>query len=202
MIPDERIAAEELSMDQDRTERFDAAAGIAFVVLIVAASLLPGTPPAATDPVADIRRFFVDERDNLQAATFFTGLAAIALLWFLGTLRGHLRAAEGGTGRLTEVAFGSGIALLALALVGSALGLAPTLHAAQLDDAAVRGLYDAQIYVYALIAFPAAGLTAASAAVILRTGALPRAVGALGVFTAIVSILSALSIYGESDAFF
>jgi hypothetical protein len=188
-------------MDRDRTERTDAAAGIAFVVLAVAATVIPGSPPTATDSTRDVRDFLVDERDSLQAATYITGLALIAFLWFLGTLRGHLRAWEGGAGRFTAVAFGSGIALLSVVLAASGLALAPTLHAGELDDSTVRALFDAQVYMFAMAAFPAAGVTAGSAAVILRTGALPRAVGALGVLTSVVSVISGLSLYGESDSF-
>ena len=189
-------------MDQARTERLDAAAGIAFVALILIAAFVPGDPPVATDSVTDIRDFFKDERESLQAATFFTGLAALAFLWFLGTLRGRLRAAEGPPGRLTAVAFGSGLVLVALALVGQALFLAPTLHLSELDDGTVRALFDSSTYVFALISFPTAGLLAATAAVSLRTGALPRAVGALSAVIAACQVIAALSVYGEDDSFF
>lgn len=188
-------------MGQTRSERSDAAAGIAFVVLILIAAFVAGTPPKVTDPTPEVRKFLVDERDSLQAAAFFTGLAAIALLWFLGTLRAELRALEGGAGRLTEIAFGSGIALLALALAGAGLAVAPTLHAQQLNPSTLRALYDSQTYVYAMTAFPAAGLTAGSAAILLRTGALSRAAGVLGVVTAAVSVISGVALYGESDSF-
>lgn len=189
-------------MNQTRTERLDAAAGIAFVVLFLIAALVPGQPPVATDPIGDIRDFFSDERESLQAATFFTGLAIIAFLWFLGTLRGRLRVAEGGTGRLTAVAFGSGLVVAATALVGQALYLAPTLHLAELDDGTVRVLFDSSVYVFAMVGFPAAGLTAATAAVSLRTGALPRAIGALSAVIAVCQVVGALALYGEDDSFF
>jgi hypothetical protein len=190
------------AVDQARSDRTDAAAGIAFVVLILISAFVAGTPPKVTDPTPDIRRFLVDERDSLQAAAFFTGLAMIALLWFLGTLRAELRALEGGEGRLAEIAFGSGIALIALTLAGTALAVAPTLHAQQLNPSTLRALFDTQGYVYTLIAFPVAGLAASSSAVLLRTGGLARAAGMLGVVTAAVSVISGLALYGESDSFF
>jgi hypothetical protein len=189
-------------MNQARSERLDAAAGIAFVVLLLIAAFLPGQPPVATDSIPDIRAFFKDERESLQAATFFTGLAVIAFLWFLGTLRGRLREAEGGSGRLTAVAFGSGLVVAATALAGQALFLTPTLHLTELDDSTVRVLFDASTYVFAMIGFPAAGLTAGTAAVSLRTGALPRAIGAFSAVVAACQVIGAFALYGEDDSFF
>jgi hypothetical protein len=189
-------------MDQARTERLDAVAGIVFVALILIAAFVPGDPPVATDSIGDIRAFFKDERESLQAATFFTGLAALAFLWFLGTLRARLRAAEGPPGRLSAVAFGSGLVLIAIALVGQALFLAPTLHLAELDDGTVRVIFDSSTYVFALVSFPVAGLLAATAAASLRTGALPRAIGVLSAVIATCQVIGALGLYGEDDSFF
>jgi hypothetical protein len=189
-------------MDQARSERLDAAAGIAFVALILIAVFVPGQPPVATDSIGDIRSFLKDERESLQAATFFTGLAVLAFLWFLGTLRGRLRLAEGGTGRLTAVAFGSGLVLAATALVGQALLLAATLHLSELDDSTVRALFDASTYVVAMIGFPAAGLAGGVAAVALRHEALPRAIGALSAVVAACQVIGELALYGEDDSFF
>ena len=189
-------------MDQARSERLDAAAGIAFVALILIAAFVPGQPPVATDSIGDIRDFFKDERESLQAATFFTGLAVLTFLWFLGTLRGRLRQAEGPPGRLTAVAFGSGLVLAAIVLAGQGLFLAPTLHLSELDDGTVRALFDGSTYVFALAGFPAAGLTAGVAAVALRHEALPRAIGAFSAVVAACQVIGALAIYGEDDSFF
>jgi hypothetical protein len=189
-------------MDQARSERLDAAAGIAFVALILIAAFVPGQPPVATDSIGDIRDFFKDERESLQAATFFMGLAILTFLWWLGTLRGRLRVAEGGTGRLTAVAFGSGLVLGAIVLVGQALFLAPTLHLSELDDGTVRALFDGSTYVFALAGFPAAGLVAGVAAVTLRHEALPRPIGVFSAVVAACEVIGALAIYGEDDSFF
>jgi hypothetical protein len=188
-------------MDQARSERLDAAAGIAFVALILIAAFVPGQPPVATDSIGDIRSFLKDERESLQAATFFTGLAVLAFLWFLGTLRGRLRTAEGGTGRLTAVTFGSGLVLAATALVGQALFLAPTLHLSELDDGSVRVLFDSATYVVAMIGFPAAGLAGGVAAVTLRHDALPRPIGVFSAVVAACQVIGALALYGENDSF-
>ncbi len=189
-------------MDQARSDRTDAAAGIAFVVLTLISAFIAGNPPKVTDPTPKVRNFLIDKHDSIQAGAFFAGLAVIAFLWFIGTLRAELREIEGGNGRLTEISFGSGIVLLAVLLVGNGLLIAPTLHTAQLNPSTVRVMYDAQFYVFAMLAFPAAGITAGSAAVLLRTTALGRAAGVLGVVTAAVSVISGLSLYGESDSFF
>ena len=188
-------------MDQARSERLDAAAGIAFVVLAVLSGYVAGTPPVATDSVGKITTFLTDKREELQASSFFLGLAMLAFLWFLGSLRGRLRDAEGGTGRLTAVAFGSGLVLVSLAFVAQGLLMAGTLHVAALDDSTIRALFDGSTYVFEMTAFAGAGLTAAVAAVTLRYGALPTAIGVLSAIAAAVQVISALSLYGEDDSF-
>ena len=63
--------------DDARWERYAAAAGIAFVVLILLSGFLPGVPPASDDPVSDIHVFYADHRTALLLATYLGGLATI-----------------------------------------------------------------------------------------------------------------------------
>jgi len=188
-------------MPAARTPRPDAAAGIAFVALVLVATAIPGEPPLLTDPVGDVREFFVDKRDDIQASTFLTGLGAIAFLWFLGTLRERLRRAEPESGGLAAVAFGSGIVLLTLALIGQGLLVTGTLHTRDLDDSTLRALYDAQGYVFLMTGFAAAGLVGATSASALRSGALPRWTGFGGAAIAALAVIGSLSVYGEDNSF-
>src|SRR5918912_403271 len=119
-----------------RGRRFDAATGIGFAVLTIVGFVLPGTPPKADDPTAKITTFFGDHRKEIIVGNFLLGLGAVLFLWFLGSLRSYLRAAEGGEGRLSAAAFGGGVAGTALLLAGAALfnGIAFKLADGQLPD--------------------------------------------------------------------
>jgi len=188
-------------MDEARSDRFDAAAGIAAVVLVIAGALIPGEPPLLTDEIGEVREFLTDKRDDIQAGAFIGGLSAVPFLWFLGALRAHLRRFEVGPGGLSAVAFGAGLVLLALVLVGNGLLVAATLHTDELGDAGVRALYDAQGYVFTMTAFPVAALIAATSASGLRNLSLPRSLGFGGAAIAAAEIIAALTLYGEDDSF-
>lgn len=97
-------------MADPRWERLGAATGIVFVVLSVLALFIGGQPGAAPDVV----QYFIDNRGRLLVQSFLAGLASIFFLWFLGSVWSYLRAAEGGTGRLSAVAFAGGILTMGL----------------------------------------------------------------------------------------
>ena len=63
-------------MDRSVTwERIGAAAGIAFVALLLASFfVIPDAPPALDDPVGKIRAFYVDNSSAFQASAYLTGL--------------------------------------------------------------------------------------------------------------------------------
>jgi hypothetical protein len=87
-----------------RGRRWDAATGIGFVVLALVGFVLPGEPPKSEDSSKEIVDFFVDKRDQLLAGSVLLFLALVLFLWFLGSVRSYLRAAEGGEGRLSAAA--------------------------------------------------------------------------------------------------
>ena len=78
-------------------------------MLTVVGVVLPGTPLKADDSTAKMVGFFADHRDDILAASFVLGLAAVFFFWFLGSFRSYLRAAEGGEGRLSVAAFGGDV---------------------------------------------------------------------------------------------
>jgi hypothetical protein len=57
-------------------------------------------------------------------------LGAILLIWFFGSLRSTLRGAEGGSGRVSAIAFGGGL----LASAGLLMSAAPILQGAISED--------------------------------------------------------------------
>ncbi|HEV3475559.1 MAG TPA: hypothetical protein VG602_09355, partial [Actinomycetota bacterium] len=110
--------------DERLWERVAAATGIVFVVLgIIAIAIVPQAPQpdASADEVA---AYFVDRGDGVIAQTYLFAVAGLFFLWFLGSLRAHLRRAEGGTGRLSAIFFAGGIATFAAFGTGSGISAA------------------------------------------------------------------------------
>ncbi len=94
-------------------ERLAPLSGVAFVALAVAAALLVNNydylPTAG-----ELQEFFTDNATTLQIAGYLGTLSAFFLAWFAGSVRSSLRPAEGGTGRLSAIAFGGGVAAAAI----------------------------------------------------------------------------------------
>jgi hypothetical protein len=129
-------------VQEDPHARYGAATGIVAVILIIVGFGLGFADIPDLDAAADEWLAWVGE--NQSQIQFGVTLAAIGLfflIWFLGSLRSVLRVAEGGTGRLTSIAYGGGIVGAAVL----AVTLTATEAAAFRTDAApdtVRGLID------------------------------------------------------------
>jgi hypothetical protein len=109
-------------------------------------------------------------------------LAGSALyLWYLGSLRSFLTRAEGGTGRLSMVAFGAGTVWVGINMVAQSfqIGLAANPRAGV--PAALIGTMNA---VFTIAALPLAVIMAAVAVVSLRYRAFPARLGWLAAATA------------------
>jgi hypothetical protein len=167
---------EEQMPSNEGWERIGAATGIAFVIFLIASFVvIPEAPPSLSDPVGDIKSFYVDHSGNIQASAFLTGIAAFFFLWFLGSLTTALRRAEGEGGRLSTIVFGAGVITLAFPLVAAAINTTlATRIAAESDQAVIRALYEVQAFAGAFVAFPLAALVGGTSLVSLRTGLFPR----------------------------
>lgn len=184
--------------------RFDAATGIGFAVLAVVALVLPGKPPKADDSITKLGNYFADHHSDILTANLLLGVAAVLFLWFLGSLRSYLRAAEGGEGRLSAAAFGGGVAGIALLLAGAGLlsGIAFKLADGQLPNPIVtRAFFDASSALFAMVAFGFAVFFAAASCSAARSGALPPWAYWSGSVIALIQLVSALALVAKSGFF-
>ncbi|HEX8075308.1 MAG TPA: hypothetical protein VF545_10045 [Thermoleophilaceae bacterium] len=192
-----------MSVADAKGRRFDAATGIGFAILAVVGFLLPGAPPKADDSPADLAAFFSDHDGALLAGSFVLGLSAILFLWFAGSFRSYLRAAEGGEGRLSSAAFGGGVAGIALVLAGAGIfnGLAFDVAGSGADADLVRAFFDAGGAVIALGGFGFAAFFAAASCSGARSGALPPWAYWSGSVTAVLQVLGGIALFAKSGAF-
>jgi hypothetical protein len=188
-------------------ERWAPISGIVFVVLMVVGSFLVGDvpdPDAAEREIADYLADSDNHTRNLIGAYLWV-VGALAFLWFLTGLRGDLRRAEGGTGALSNLAFGAGVAFVAVWMV-SAVVLASVPYAVELRDAPVsdpdlvRVLPQLGRLLLLLGAgFAGALLLLAVSGVSLRTGVFPRWLAWLAIAAAIVLFFDV--VYGNIFSF-
>ena len=175
-------------MAEPNWERYGAGAGLGAAVLLVIQEFFAPLYPSFEDSPFVVAQYYGNNASAIRVQILFTGLAGVLFLWFLGSLRAHLRRSEGDTGRISAVAFGSGIAavgpiavgVLATAtaahVAGRVVGFSAHYNLAQGELpalAAVAPLHDMRLLSYALTWFAVAPLLAATAVVSARHGTFP-----------------------------
>lgn len=189
-------------MTQERWERIGAGSGIVAVGLMLASAFVVPQPPRIDAPIEEVGRYLAVNRTGLLTQAFLLGLAFVAMLWFLGSLRATLRRAEGEPGRLSAVAFGAGLLVAGAGLVGGLMNTELAYRANQVGDPALaRGLYDLGYLAFTFVWFPIAALVAATSVIALRTRVLPRSWGLAGGLYAAAGIFGGAGFYYESGAF-
>jgi len=173
-------------------ERYGAGTGLGAAVLLAVQQFFAPLYPTFEDSPLAVAQYYRENASAIRVQILFTGLAGVLFLWFLGSLRAHLRRSEGDTGRISAVAFGSGIAAVGPIAVG-VLATATAAHIAARAGgwfaytlttalaqgelptlAAVGPLHDMRLLSYALTWFAVAPLLAATAVVSARHGTFPR----------------------------
>lgn len=129
-------------MANDRYERYGAASGVLAVILIIVGFGIGASGfPDIDAPAGDWLTFVTDNQSQIQFGATIAALGIFFLIWFLGSLRSALRVAEGGTGRLSSIAYGGGlVGAAALTFTLAAFEAAAFRTDASADT--VRGLFD------------------------------------------------------------
>jgi hypothetical protein len=182
-------------MSRFNWERLAPLTGVVFFVLIVLTFALSGDTPSTDDPTSKVVTFWSDHDSRMIAASVIGTFAAIFFIWFGGSLRSALREAEGGTGRLSTLAF-AGVLVIA---IGGAIG-------GTIQFAAADSVGDVPATVTQTLStlneefflpFPVGGvvLMAATGLCVLRYGALPRWLGWASIVIAILSVAGPLGFF-------
>ena len=82
-------------MAHNTTARLGGVGGILFVVLFFRSYLTPPDAPVPTSGPQDVVGYFTDRQDGILLYNGLLLIFAAFFLWFLGTLYGALRSAEG-----------------------------------------------------------------------------------------------------------
>jgi hypothetical protein len=175
--------------------------GIAVLVMGLAGLIVlegpADRPEVNVAPSAFVTYF--GKHDSVVLRSFLLVLSGLFFLWFLGSLRAVLRRAEGDAARLSAIAYGGGIATAVLTLALPSISVLGALDADQLSPQVAKTLFlvgDAFLYPAAMTA---AVLIAATALVILRTGALPRWLAWLSLLFALWLLIPPLGSAGTPE---
>jgi hypothetical protein len=179
-------------MDETKFARWGLLAGVGAAVLLVVSGFIAGSPPMVSDSDKKIVDFLVDKQDSLKIGSYLGGLAGVLFLWFLGSLYGKIRAAEGGNGRLSRVAMMGGVATIGVAFAGNAIAANAALRPNPFEFRLAS-----QFYGYT--GFAIAVFVAAISVLIWSTGLLPKWFGYAGEALAVGWFVGAAGVSTESD---
>lgn len=188
-------------MNDSRLEKLAPLSGVITVVLMIAGAAMFGVydylPPA--DKLTEI---LSDNPTRVFTAGYLGSISAFFLIWFAGIVFNTLRKQEGGTGWLSSVAFGGGVASsVALAAGFTAILTTGTRIGAEggISPIELVTIYDLYSQILGqMFAITMAVFIGATAALSLRTGIFPSWFGwasaliALGLLTPIAYIVLAL----------
>lgn len=168
--------------------RYAPLSGLLAVALVVVSIVVTGFDDVATDDsTQEVIDFWTDNDGQQIAGATLGALSLVPLLWFLGSLRSALRTAEGGTGRLSAIAYAGGVVLVAGAAVDSSLQFAVAESVGDVPPGVTQTL--SVLYGDFFLVFPVGlgTLLLATSIVSLRTKVLPAWLGwaafALGILS-------------------
>ncbi len=181
-------------------ERFGAASGIVFVLFFVAGLFL-GSPPDFGAPAEEVSRYYVEDQKAIQTTVVLFTVGLFFFLWFLASVRGVLRAAEGDTGRLSEVVFGGGLVTVATFIVTVTFVAGAAFRPGETPPEITGALDDLSFLAFAPGACGLVAFFAGTAALTLRTRVLPAWLGWLAMVPAISNAFTVGAVFTDSGPF-
>jgi hypothetical protein len=169
-------------------ERLLPLTGVLSVALTVGGFILYGSMPDFIDKPQKIADFYTDDPGRVVAGAYVGMLGTVALIWFVGVLRARLRVAERGTGLFSGIAFAGGIAASAIFFLIDLFNAAGAFRADEdnaINPSVAASLNDLSGLSLSVGAFAMSVLVLATAAVILRTGVMPRWLGFVSILLGI-----------------
>jgi hypothetical protein len=188
-------------MNDDRYVEYGAATGILFVILtLIGFAVVIPTPPDLNAPSQEWASYFLSHHSAIRAGVVILAVAFFFYIWFLGTLTSVLRIASG-TPRLPSITLIGGVIGGSCLLVGLAAEAVAAYRPQGVDPLITRALNDIFVLV-GVAAIPAfTAFFAATAIVLLRSGAFPAWLGWLTVVAAVVQPLTFGALFTKSGAF-
>jgi hypothetical protein len=182
-------------------ERLGAMTGALSVLLfIVGFGILP-TPPDVDASATEVHAYYDDEQGGIRAAMVLLTFATFFFIWFLGSLRSALSAAEGGAGRVSSIAFGGGLVSAGALFTLITLIAGAAFHPEETTPEVTSALNDLAVVSGAPALAGLTALFAASAKVALRHRAFSSSIGLLLVLAALAQPFAVGAMLTDSGVF-
>jgi hypothetical protein len=182
-------------------ERLGAATGaVAVLLFIIGFGIFP-TAPDLDAPATEIQAYYADEQSGIQAALVVLTGALFFFIWFLGSLRSALRVSEGGTGRVSSIAFAGGVVSAGALFALITLIAGAAFHPDESTPEVTTAINDLAVVSGAPALAGLTALFAACAKVALRHGAFSSAIGGLLVLAALAQPFAVGAMLTDSGVF-
>src|SRR5947209_20079371 len=185
-------------MSERTWERYGAATGIAFGLLLVVTIFAAPQPPHIDASAQKVITYYTDHRHAVLAAGVFGAFASVAAVLCVAHLRHIFDRVEHGIEGLSTVVFAAGLVTIAASLVSGVLSTTLAFMTVQpggvIDGGLVRALYDISYVSYGPT-FLLLALFLGAVAVGMIRGEV--ATPALGWFAAVVAAVSVAAAIGE-----
>ncbi len=189
-------------MDDSKWERWSALGGVLFVVTVLVAAFISGSPPKTSDSAVKIAKYVADNDDGLRWAGYLSALAALPFLWFMGAIWRMLRRAEGGSPRLAVVAVAGAVFSGAMSVVAAVILSTMAVYGARNLGTGNRFFYLLSTSMNGAALFGIAVFIGAVSAAAIRTRVLPAALGWFGALVALVAVVGGAVIASTRDVYF
>lgn len=191
-------------MRDDSWAPYGAAAGAFAIVLFAIGSLLTGDRPSFDAPGAELAAHLEEQRTQIQLGSAFLASLAPFFVWFLATVASLVRASGPRARRAGVVAFGCGLAFIAVFLIDVTALAVSALRPENLAAAPelAVALRDIEFLAMGIAAFLLSGMLVAFAVLTLRDKALwPQWLGWLAAIAALAYALRVGTLFTTEGAF-
>jgi hypothetical protein len=111
-------------LERGRLVRYAPRAGVVWAIAVIASFFVIGDTPDTNSSTAKVVKYWADHDTEQIAGSFILAVGLIFFVWFAGSLRSALRAAEGAVGRLSAISFGGAILFASGGIVSLSLTFA------------------------------------------------------------------------------
>jgi hypothetical protein len=169
-------------------QRIGALTGVLFVILAIVAFAVGGETPDTNDSAQKIVTFYVDNDSEQVVASIVLAWASVALLFFVGTLRQHLRSVAGRDSTLSTAVVLGGLMIAVGATIFAGLTFALGDAADDMPPAAVVALNTLNSDLFFPLGVGVAVFNLGLGLAVVRHGGFPRPLGYVAVVVGIAAL--------------
>jgi hypothetical protein len=181
-------------------DRYGAAAGLIFVILILVGGFIAGSPPSYEDSAREIRQYFVDNDTALKVGGYLNGLAIFPFLIFLGSVWSRVRRVGEDNRELSTMLVGGAVIATSLVSVGTLITTATAIRIANIAPGDAKLLYELAGTATDMAAFGVAVFVGATSVAALRARVFPAWVGWFGAVLTLAWLVAGIAVSTDSDA--